>query len=60
MMLKRVQKGRDEYLEKLSFKLEMNLKYRKVDKRIKKFKNVPEYGESNYVEYLRAIAHNLS
>lgn len=47
MMLKRVQKGRDEYLEKLSFKLEMNLKYRKVDKRIKKLKNVPEYGERN-------------
>ena len=59
--LKRVQKGRDEYFEKLLAGHEPQiklLKYRKADERISKI--VSEYGERYEVEYLHAIAHNLS
>ena len=58
--LKRVQKGRDEYLLKLAaghspqVKL---LKYRRADERILKI--VSDYGSRNEVEYLQAIAHNI-
>ena len=51
--LKRVQKGRDEHFEKLLAGNEPQsklLKYRQADQRIMR----------NEVEYLRAIAHNLS
>lgn len=59
-VLRQVQKGRDEYFEKLSCGHEPELKllrYRKADERILKI--VSEYGIRNEIEYLRSIAHNL-
>ena len=60
-VLKHVQKGRDEYFEKLLAGNEPQLKllkYRKADERV--LKTFSEYGSRNEIEYLRSIGHNLT